>query len=253
MQLGEMITSEEPPEHMSDNLNRAVVTQSVSDVGFESMHTYEESHCGFTDPWSFLAACRSKDSCRGRWYAGVAEVEGEMHRRMRRRAFSSDEETEAGGYYGGSILRYFDGATMASYQYPPRSFETVHCRARPEAPECRLGLRYDSNQLWFGPDSFEVGRDDGILRAKTDMPIMSYIKSGSRATVLFSSGTVQRIFEAGLSPSSSLSSEVSTELKPVHAFIEEFGIKSSMKVSAIYPWTLCVISATLEPDARDLF
>lgn len=40
---------------------------------------------------------------------------------------------------GRAALRYFDGATMASYQIPSRTIENVFCRRRPTPVECYNG------------------------------------------------------------------------------------------------------------------
>jgi len=87
------------------------------------MFVYEEAHCGFLEPHSFLVVCRS-DSCHKRWYAGADEIDYAIYDRIR--------ETKSGE----PALVHFDGSTQRSYQVPPRAWETVYCRRDPEPFEC---------------------------------------------------------------------------------------------------------------------
>ena len=73
---------------------------------YQSIHIYEESHCEFEAPWTTLVAFKDVET-RNRWYRSPAEVELDLSRRI---LTTKD---------GKSSLRYFDGATMKSYQSPP--------------------------------------------------------------------------------------------------------------------------------------
>ena len=87
------------------------------------MFVYEEAHCGFLEPHSFLVVCKS-DSCHKRWYAEADEIDYAIYDRIR------DTKSEE------PALVHFDGSTQKSYQVPPRAWETVYCRREPEPFEC---------------------------------------------------------------------------------------------------------------------
>ena len=80
--------------------------------------------CGFGDPWSYLVAFKDYSS-RKYWYDSVAEVELKIKRRIRPTVS------------GKPLLKSFDGTTMARYQVPHSSFETVYCRSIAPVPECK--------------------------------------------------------------------------------------------------------------------
>lgn len=95
-----------------------------------SMHVYVEAHSGFLAPWSTLVAFKDAGA-REKWYRNGAEIELQLQKRILR------------SKSGGSSLRYFDGATMSSYQVPSRAFEDVHCRQESKPQDC-------VNTEWFG-------------------------------------------------------------------------------------------------------
>eukprot|EP00985_Skeletonema_marinoi_P022099 scaffold13905_cov119-Skeletonema_marinoi.AAC.6 len=92
-------------------------------IGFKSIHIYEESHCEFLAPWTTLIAFKDVET-RKRWYRSSAEVELDLSRRI---LPTKDGKTS---------LRYFDGATMKSYQMPSRAFEDNYCRQQDKPEEC---------------------------------------------------------------------------------------------------------------------
>ena len=59
MQLGESPATTDPADSFGVDENRAVITKLIEEVGFESMHMYEESHSAFGYPWSYLVAFKS--------------------------------------------------------------------------------------------------------------------------------------------------------------------------------------------------
>ena len=142
LQLGESPHNSDPAEQ-SNNKNRHHIMNMIEEVGFQSMHIYEESHCGFGYPWSFLVACKS-DKCRYNWYMNEAEIDVQIHYRMMR--------TKSGS----SPLRYFDGATMKSYQDPPKAWETLYCRREPFPEHCNDYRGYSKNIKNYGIDNFDV-------------------------------------------------------------------------------------------------
>mmetsp|Transcript_13087 Transcript_13087/g.23713 ORF Transcript_13087/g.23713 Transcript_13087/m.23713 type:complete len:837 (-) Transcript_13087:195-2705(-) len=213
MQLGEVSGIDETAEDNQHNKNRASVNRMIVNLGFESMHIYDEPHCGFGDPWSFLVSCKSVN-CRQSWYKQPAEIERSIHGRIRR------------SHSGKPLLKYFDGATMVLYQTPRNSVEIVYCRSNPSPPECQLGMSYVKDSKTFTGMDMEVRKDgpDGEIGvfAKVDIPKYSYIETSSTLSL------------------SSLSTHVAEELgdiddsKALKTFLDKFGIESTLKGQ--YEW-----------------
>ena len=83
-----------------------------------------------------------------RWYRNTAEIELDLSKRI----LSTKD--------GKSSLRYFDGATMKSYQLPDRSFEEIYCNQKDRPAECADEVRYgvgtnaeafDSHASFYSP------------------------------------------------------------------------------------------------------
>ena len=100
----------------------------MDEVGFESMHIYEDGNCGFEDPWTYLVAMKDYDN-RGMWYRTQAQIEIDIHERLLRT------------HSGAPPLSYFDSAQMKAYRYPHKGFETVYCRKDPMPHNCVPELR----------------------------------------------------------------------------------------------------------------
>lgn len=142
-----------------------------------SIHIYEEAHCGFWEPRSFLVACRDS-GCRKRWYAETDEVDYQVYDRI-------------GGTKGGEkpSLVHFDGATQRSFHSPPRAWESIYCHREPEPFECAYrGLDLAKDLYEYSPEdeegsAFEIrpteGKEDGeegaAVYAKVDVPAGSYV------------------------------------------------------------------------------
>jgi len=155
-------------EELNLNINRAQLIDSMEVVGFKSLHVYEEAHCGFHDPWSFMVACKSEE-CRWHWYHNQATVEIEIYDRIRP------------SKSGAPPLKYFDGATMVGYQMPPKQWETVFCRRNPRPKSCSFAHGFDKKRKNIGIEEFEVkmsgyGEKSGRgLFAKNDLPEGAYM------------------------------------------------------------------------------
>jgi len=114
-----------------------------------AMLVYEEAHCGFLQPHSFLVVCKSA-KCRDRWYAGSDAIDFQIYERVR----NTKSKQPA--------LVHYDGSTQYTYQYPPKAWETVYCRRDPEPYECAfrgLDLKATIHDLSTDDDeegSFEV-------------------------------------------------------------------------------------------------
>lgn len=96
-----------------------------------SLHVYDESHCAFDAPWTLLVALKDPKA-RENWYRNPAEIELQLQKRIL--------PTRSGG----SSLRFFDGATMSSYQVPPSVFQAVHCRQEDTPEDCKRTMRLDN-------------------------------------------------------------------------------------------------------------
>ncbi len=126
MQLGGAPDLKDPSEKIGYNAKRGILTEILSVAGFNSIHIYEESHCGFFGPWSFLVAAKSESS-RKRWYRTNGEIDIDIHKNIVRT------------HSGKPALKYFDGATMASYQMPSKAFEATFCKDDPIPDSCSVG------------------------------------------------------------------------------------------------------------------
>ena len=160
MQLGASPHFDNPADVVGRHEKRAAITRLIEDVGFRSIHIYEEGHSRFFSPWSYLVAFKSF-ATRVNWYLTEAEVEINIHDRI-----LPDKE-------GKSTLTYFDGATMVSYQAPHRVFETIFCRESPMPVDCDIYQGYDRGDEIAPVSSFEVKRsgDKGFgVYARVDIP-----------------------------------------------------------------------------------
>ena len=100
---------------------------------YQSIHIYEESHCQFGAPWTTLIAFKDVET-RKRWYRSPAAIELDLSRRI---LPTMDGKTS---------LRYFDGATMKSYQMPARAFEENFCRQQDKPEECAEKVRFGNGK-----------------------------------------------------------------------------------------------------------
>ena len=147
-----------------------------------AMFVYEEAHCGFLEPHSFLVVCKS-DDCRRRWYAESDQIDFAIYERIRDTKSSEP------------ALVHFDGSTQRSYQVPPRAWETVYCRREPEPFECAyrgLDLTKEIHEFdWSGEEknSFEIkvtknpngSKDETRVYATTDIKKGDYIMASDLA------------------------------------------------------------------------
>lgn len=78
-----------------------------------------QGHSHFHMPWSYLVALKDYKSKAG-WHRNAPEFQIALQQRLHR--------TKSGQ----PILRYFDAATMVSYQIPSRAQETTYCRQEVE-------------------------------------------------------------------------------------------------------------------------
>lgn len=80
----------------------------------EAAKDYLEAHGGFTKPKRFLVAFKNRYSLSS-WYMNEAEMKTAIRYRI------------TSNHDGTNPLRYFDGATMMTYQHPSRTRENIYC------------------------------------------------------------------------------------------------------------------------------
>lgn len=129
------------------------VIDSLEEVGFESVHLYQDQS---KKARSFIVALKSYES-RAEWYSNEAEVNILLHQRIGR----------------SESLKFFDAPTFMKYQTPPKSVETVFCRD--DMDECNIALfdpdlvNIPRSQLSVGQSTMGEHSGRGIF-AKTDIP-----------------------------------------------------------------------------------
>jgi len=140
----------------------------------DAMIIYEEGHCGYEEPSSFMAVCKDA-SCRSRWYDRAIGVDDEIYERIKRTKSSEP-----------SLISY-DGATQHSYQVTPKGWEIVYCRREPQPFECAyrgLDLSMDLHEMGTDEDgsgSFVIktetvdGKEKHSVFATVDIAKGSYI------------------------------------------------------------------------------
>jgi spermidine synthase len=138
------------------------------------MIVYEEAHCGFNEPHSFLVVGKSAD-IRNRWHAESDVVDYEIYDRI---VLSANDDPE-------SILVHFDGSTQHSYHAPPKAWETVYCRREPTPFECaylHLDMDVDLHEYVIGDEeasSFRIESDGNEEDAMTSVFATKDIARGS--------------------------------------------------------------------------
>jgi len=140
-----------------------------------AIFVYEEAHCGFPAPLSYLVVCK-ESSCRKRWYAASDATDTDIFLRL----FPAVDPEE-------SVLVHYDGSTQENFQHTPIGWETVYCRREPKPFECDYrGLDVKADAFEYHPDDpdesyFEIKTEevDGVASGKVyaldDMPAGSYI------------------------------------------------------------------------------
>jgi len=181
IQLGISPKLVDPPDTVRKE-RKVQVIKTLENIGFKSNHAYEEAHCAFEFPWTFLVACKS-DVCQSNWYRNPAEMELAIYKRI----YPSKS--------GLPLLKHFDGPVMATYQMPHKAVETVFCRMKPAPEECKLGKEILPKLGVASTDAFDVRRDSrgNILsvNAMVDIPKLSYVDNGN--TIRFSARTIKLI------------------------------------------------------------
>jgi hypothetical protein len=139
-----------------------IFVDHLQNNGMVKFTTYEETACGFMDPWTFMVAFNDWGGFL-RWNHNEAQV----NQVLSQRAVSTVN--------GLLPYRYFDGATMTNYQHPNRIMEVIFCRDEPMPEECAAQHGYDPERPNAHSSMFEVKQSSipnagrGLF-AKTDIP-----------------------------------------------------------------------------------
>jgi hypothetical protein len=132
-----------------------IYTQSSSSLSSLRRRSPSSWHTG--GGWTFMIAFREYTTLT-RWFANQAEIDLQLAARtIMSTAFTATSAEDADET---SSFRYFDGATMESYQYPSRIVQDVFCRSAaisPDTPDlCAKGHGFDPIVPNAPISSFEV-------------------------------------------------------------------------------------------------
>jgi len=144
VQVGSIPYWDDPPDEMSDFYNRAHMIDRLEEVGFTSVHSYDEGHCHFYSPWQFLVAFKEDVAKANFERRSSAEIEVALHGRLRK--------TKSGV----PPLRYFDGSVMEGYRIAPKVVETNYCRREWEGKK--------DYSMWACQENVRVGRNPNLVK-----------------------------------------------------------------------------------------
>lgn len=167
-QVGEDNTYTDAPDHFTSGGQSIMrFEELLEDEGFERIKHYSEAHANFLAPWAFMSIWKDISTSE-RWYGSQAQVD----LAIRTRIYPTTDGSEP--------LRFFDGATMMSYQYPSRIDEEVFCRRVPKPSMCAEGHGINPDRKNAPISTFEV-RPSKIPNAgrgiffKESVPANTYI------------------------------------------------------------------------------
>lgn len=183
-QVGEDDNPDDPGAHYTRKIAEHALVEHLKQEGFERIEDYAEAHGGFMSVWKFKIAFKG-DHVIERWHNNQATVDLELHDR--------EMETVDGVQ---TPFRFFDGATMMTYQYPSRINQEIFCRDTPTPQLCEKGHGWDPERHNAHIQTLEVKQSNipnagrGVF-AKERIPKGSYIAidEGSH-NILFMPSTV---------------------------------------------------------------
>lgn len=143
-QLGETSRIDHPTQHKGMQAEDSFFGHLVHQ-GFQLLTQYQEAHGNFMATWKFLAAFKNRATFSN-WNSNQAEFNALIHDRI--------SQT----YSGEPALRFFDGATMMTLQYPDRAMEEVFCRKQPIPFLCNERHGFDPEFSNSPIYSFDVKR-----------------------------------------------------------------------------------------------
>ena len=201
-----------------------------------------QSHCDFKFPWSYLIAFKDRGT-RANWYRSAAEIEIQIHERMRR--------TKSGEM----PLRYFDGPTMTSYQVPSKASEKIYCRNSEDPEECDSHRGFCSTDTFVPISEFEV-KISGVgdmagrgLFAKQDIPSDAYIATDQSINAVHVGPSVWSVINATRDKANDDQMiHAKEELLGLTTYLEGYGFMSKYLVSEMITYSeniVCIKTASL--------
>ena len=158
------------------------------------------------------------------WFRNTAALELALHKRLLK--------TKSGK----PSLKYFDGATMKSYQLPHKAYETVYCREEPTPVDCYSWDESFSSENVVEHSNLEVKLSDIGEEGGRGVFTNVDIKEGS---VLSMKQLTELVEVPSLSVSlinkSIAKTSAMSGLKKVQNFMYGYGWQSSVKVSKPVP------------------
>lgn len=133
LQTGVAADGKEFPARFHDETSHErILKQNLEAEGFARIYEYEDAHGGFLDIWTFMISFKSLKSER-RWFANQAQIDIELHSRVMPTKL------------GSSPFRYFDGATMVSFQLPSRVASDFKCKMDAHPSYCDGNNGFDAD------------------------------------------------------------------------------------------------------------
>lgn len=219
-QVGTAPTIHDPAAHRGVFKNREKLF-NLFEAHAAAMFVYEDPHCGFQEPHSFVIACKST-SCRKRWYARSNAIDYQIYERI--------VETKNDNL----ALVHYDGATHSQFQYAPKAWETIYCRREPMPYECNfrgLDLREEIFEFDVDPEksSFSIEKKEngqvGVF-AKVFIKKGSYILAEELASSFVISDTT---VESLQNSTKVMSGSAATVIEDMLAFVGKNGHASMIK------------------------
>lgn len=203
--------------------------------GFGSVEIYEEDHGGYMDSWQYFVAFKDIET-RKLWHSNQAMIDLELQRRAM--------ETRDGR----TPFRYFDGASMMSYQFPSHLSQTSDCRMLPVPAFCVNGPGFDPERPNAPVGAFQVNKSvdlvgNGVF-AREDIPAGSYLAIDDRVHgMILPAKTMAMVKE--------LHTLVADKLEALVSFVGNYGHGSSY-ISGEYLVGPSIVSALLDQAGTSL-
>jgi hypothetical protein len=162
---------------------------ALIDEGFQSINVYTESHGRFDTPWKYFVGMKDFSS-KSTWM----KSEPEIALAVRQRTVST--------LSGNSSLKYFDGATMKTYEFPERVMEDKWCAQHRES--CGNGHGFDPEipdipRSLFEVDYSKIAKGGRGVFAKTFVPKGSFIGLEECVHGMFIPSTSYNLMEQSVS------------------------------------------------------
>lgn len=194
--------TEIPKEFISDKQYELMLVKHLQNNGFATVMGYEEASSGFLDSWSYTILFKQAQT-QVRWFANQAQVDLELRKRAKQT------------HSGESPFRFFDGASMMTYQRTSRLDEDASCiQSMTPPPSCIDGKGFDPEKELIPAGSLSTKtRSDGSIAviSNQDIAAGSYI------------GIDESVYELECPPSTMDLIERCSSSKAVETAFKKFG------------------------------